>query len=224
MRKTEFANGEYYHIYNRGVDKREVFLGGKDYERFLLSIKEFNREDAIGSLYEKYLREKKINRVGESGGGSTSIMEVEPPRLIEIIAYCLNPNHYHIIIKQEQNNSIVKFMQKLGTSYAMYFNKKFERSGVLFQGKFKSIHINSNEYLLLLSAYVNANHEIHGFLEKDWPYSSFLDYTGKRDGKLCNKEIILGQFDNNFGEYEKYIKNNANYFKDKKELEEYILE
>ncbi|HAT73505.1 MAG TPA: hypothetical protein DCS08_00690 [Candidatus Moranbacteria bacterium] len=115
-------------------------------------------------------------------------------------------------------------MGKLGNSYTKYFNIKNSRSGSLFQGPFKSIHIDSNEYLLLLSAYVNANHEIHGFLEKDWPYSSFLDYTGKRDGKLCNKEIILGQFDNDFSEYEKYIKDNADYFREKKELEEYILE
>ena len=68
------------------------------------------------------------------------------------------------------------------------------------------------------------NHAIHGYPEKDWPYSSLLDYTGKRDNKLCNKEIILGQFDNDFDEYKKYLQANAEYFKDKKEMEKYILE
>ncbi len=219
MRKTEFTNGEYYHIYNRGVDKREVFLGEKDYERFLLSMKEFNRIDAIGSIYEKYLLEKK----GLSPHNGDLVPTISDA-LVQVVCYCLNPNHYHFILKQLQENGISKFMLKVGSGYTTYFNKKHSRSGSLFQGPFKSIHINSNEYLLLLSAYVNANHEIHGFLQKDWPYSSLLDYTGKRDGKLCNREIILGQFDNNFGEYEKYIKNNADYFREKKELEEYILE
>ncbi|PIP28093.1 MAG: hypothetical protein COX29_02985 [Candidatus Moranbacteria bacterium CG23_combo_of_CG06-09_8_20_14_all_35_22] len=209
MRKTEFANGEYYHIYNRGVDKREVFLDRKDYERFILGMNEFN--DSRPSWKVRFEVSPRVTR------GETS-------NLVELIAYCINPNHYHFILKQKVENGVTDFMRKLGTGYTMYFNKRHAHSGVIFQGPFKSIHIDSNEYLLLLSAYVNANHEIHGFLEKDWPYSSLLDYTERRDGKLCNKEIILGQFDNNFFEYEKYIKNNADYFREKKELEEYILE
>lgn len=108
--------------------------------------------------------------------------------------------------------------------YTNYFNKKHSRSGSLFQGPFKSIYIDSNEYLLHLSVYVNANHAIHNYLEKDWPYSSYLDYTGKRVGKLSSKEAILGQFDNNPKEYEKFMQDNINYFKEKKELEKYVLE
>ena len=223
MRKTEFANGEYYHIYNRGVDKREVFLDKKDYERFILGMSLLNDEKDGLMLIWRDLHKNGIAELPKVQPLASQRLNLRKP-IVSIIAYCLNPNHYHFIVKQEQNNGIVKFMQKVGTSYTMYFNKKTKRSGALFQGRFKSIHIDSNEYLLLLSAYVNVNHEIHGFSEKDWPYSSFLDYTGKREGKLCNKEIILGQFDNNFDEYEKYIKNNADYFKDKKEVEEYILE
>jgi len=220
MRKTEFAIGEYYHIYNRGVDKRTIFECRDDYKRFLLGMKEFNRLDAIGSLYEKYLREKKIG----GSGGSASIMEAEPPRLVDVICFCVNQNHYHFILKQNEEKGIEKFMQKLGTSYTMFYNNKYSRSGILFQGKYKAIHINTNEYLLLLSAYVNMNHQIHGYPEKDWPYSSLLDYTGKRDGKLCEKEAVLGQFDNNFEQYEKYLNDNAEYFREKKGLEKYILE
>ncbi len=211
MRKTVFANGEYYHIYNRGVDKREVFLNENDYLRFLRSMKEFNREDTIGSLYEKYLREKKVN---ESSGSSTPIMGVElplseiVPGLVEIVCYCLNQNHYHFILKQLQDKGIEKFMQKLDTGYTNYFNKKYKRSGALFQGKYKSIHVDSNEYLLYLSAYVNKNNFIYGYLERksdshsgsrtstNWSYSSYLDYIGKRNGKLCNQVSILSQFRN----------------------------
>jgi putative transposase len=115
-------------------------------------------------------------------------------------------------------------MLKISSGYTAYFNKKHARSGSLFQGPFKSIHIDSNEYLLHLSVYINANHAIHNYPEKDWPCSSYLDYTGKRDGKLCVKETILGQFDNDPLEYEKFMQNNIDYFREKKELEKYILE
>jgi putative transposase len=144
--------------------------------------------------------------------------------LVEIIAYCLNPNHYHLILRQVSEKGIEKFMHKLSTGYTNYFNKKFNRTGALFQGRYKSIHIDSNEYLLHLSVYVNANHAIHNYPEKDWPYSSYLDYTEKREGKLCAKETIFGQFDNNPLEYEKFMQNNIDYFREKKKLERYILE
>ena len=86
-------------------------------------------------------------------------MGVELPfsALVEIVAYCLNPNHYHLIVKQISEKGIERFMQKIGTGYTNYFNKRYERSGALFQGKFKSIHIDSNEYLLHLSVYVFEN-------------------------------------------------------------------
>ena len=241
MRKTIFANGEYYHIYNRGVDKREVFINDDDYIRFITSMREFNVIEPIGSLYEKYLRDKKKN--SEENGGSTSIVEVEPPfstpnsPIVEIVAYCLNPNHYHFILKQLKEGGVSKFMQKLSTSYTMYFNKKYDRSGALFQGRFKSIHIDTNEYLLHLSVYVNKNNFIHGYDgEGDWKYSSYLDYIGKREGRLCNKEVILGQFKNNqgstlnvpkvepFADYRDFMEKTALYLKDKKEIEKYLLE
>ncbi|MEI7621637.1 MAG: transposase [Candidatus Moraniibacteriota bacterium] len=244
MRKTTFANGEYYHIYNRGVDKREVFLDEADYERFLTCLREFNCIEAIGSLYEKYLRDKKVLvDSGGDNGGSTSIMEVEPPlsQLVEIVAYCLNPNHCHFIIKQLADDGIKKFMHRIGTAYVMYFNKKYKRSGTLFQGKFKAIHVDSNEYLLYLSAYVNRNHFIHGYEGKileakppigglaskiflsDWRYCSALDYLGKRKGTLCKKDEILGQFKSP-QEYGEFLDANALHLKEKKEIQKYLLE
>ena len=226
MRQTEFANGEYYHVYNRGVDKREVFLDEKDYRRFILSMDLLNDVDNGRMLLWRDLQRKK----NEDGIPKVRPLDIQRSDLrnplVELVAYCLNPNHYHFIIKQFKDGGIAKFMQKLGTSYTMYFNARQSRSGVLFQGKFKSIHIDSNDYLLYLSAYVNANNFIHGLNEKseDWAYSSYLDYVGQRTGKLCKKDIILGQFDNNFLEYAKYIKDNALYLKEKKEMERYILE
>ncbi len=230
MRKTTFANGEYYHIYNRGVDKREVFLDEADFERFLICLREFNCVEAVGGLYEKYLRDKRMhNKSGVESGGSNSIMEVEPPlsQLVEIVCYCLSPNHYHFILKQLVDDGIKKFMHKIGTAYPMYFNKKNERSGALFQGRFKAIHVDSNDYLLYLSAYVNRNYFIHGYhgeiSQGEWKYCSALDYLGKRNGTLCKKGVILDQF-RNVKDYEIFLNDNALHLKEKKELEKYLLE
>lgn len=217
MRKTEFANGEFYHIYNRGVDKRVVFLDDDYYQRFLMSLKEFNCVNPLGSLYEKYLRDK--------NGGSTSIMEVEPP-LVEIVAYCLNPNHYHLIVRQLEEKGIEKFMQRLGTAYTMFFNRRNQRSGSLFQGRFKSIHIDSNEYLLYLSAYVNKNNFIHGYGNSDWKYSSLVEYKFPKvqpSERICSPESVLSQFENIAG-YMEFLENNALYLKSKKEESRYLLE
>ena len=223
MRKTEFANGEYYHIYNRGVDKREVFLDRNDYLRFIRSVKEFNGQNSIGSIFHLESRRKTLKALSASSLRHSMPSGQEQP-LVAIICYCLNPNHFHFILRQETNDGISKFMHKLGMGYTNFFNKKYNRSGSLFQGRYKSIHINSNEYLLHLSVYVNANHAIHDYKEKDWPYSSYLDYAGKREGKLSSKATILGQFDDNPREYEKFMQNNINYFREKKELEKYVLE
>ncbi len=220
MRKTEFANGEYYHIYNRGVDKREVFLDRENYERFLLSMNLLNDErDGL------MLQWRDIQRA-EPRAKLLDIQELSSREgsSVEIIAYCLNPNHYHFILKQLRDSGVKSFMHKLSTSYTNYFNVKNKRSGSLFQGPFKSAHIDSNEYLLYLSAYVNKNNFIHGYNKNDnWPYSSLPDYMGERNGKLINKEIILGQF-RSIDEYKEFLENNALYMKGKKELAKYLME
>ncbi len=118
-------------------------------------------------------------------------------------------------------------MHKIGTAYPMYFNKKNERSGALFQGRFKAIHVDSNDYLLYLSAYVNRNYFIHGYhgeiSQGEWKYCSALDYLGKRNGTLCKKGVILDQF-RNVKDYEIFLNDNALHLKEKKELEKYLLE
>ena len=148
MRKLEFSEGEFYHIYNRGVDKRTIFLKIEDLERFFEGMSLFNNTQSIGSL------ERNARRHGVSTG--------EEDRLVRFIAYCLNPNHFHFILEQVAEKGIAKFMHKLGMGHSKYINTKYKRSGALFQGSFKAIHIDSNEYLLHLSAYINLNHIAHG--------------------------------------------------------------
>lgn len=192
-RKTNFVLGEYYHIYNRGVDKRNIFSDKLDLHRFFQSIKEFNSDIPIGSIYEnKFNKRDKITKLG----GRTS-------KLVSIIAYCLNPNHFHLILTPLVENGIQKFMHRLG-GYTMYFNERNKRSGALFQGKFKSKHIDSNEYLIHLSMYINLNnYDEYGIVKTELSKSSFeeyIDYNFKY--KICDTSIVLSQFKSK-KEYEK---------------------
>ncbi len=173
------STGEYYHIYNRGTDKRDIFANKDDLTRFLLSMREFNSTETFGSIRDTPLESKTVGRP-----------------LVECIAHGINQNHYHFILRQVEEKGIQKFMQRLGVGYTMYFNEKYKRSGVLFQGGYKSRHISSNEYLLHASVYVNLNSRIHygdNADSKIWA-SSWDEYLGKTDTEICKKDIILGQF------------------------------
>lgn len=216
MRRTEFVNGEYYHIFNRGVDKRIVFLEQWDMERFLQSMSEFNTIDPIGSIYENSFRKDPLGN---------EVSKLHREKLVEFVCYCLNPNHYHFILRQLVDKGIEKFMHRLGVGYTKYFNHKYQRSGVLFQGVFKSIHINTNEYLLHLSAYVNLNHRVHS-LGNEVSKSSWAEYTAVKpsaDDNFCNKEIILSQFKNP-DEYRSFAENSLVEIKNRKDMEKILLE
>lgn len=194
-RKNAFANGEFYHVYNRGVDKRIIFSDHYDVQRFFQSAVEFNEVDPIGSIYE--------NSFKQLGGETPKLVE----RLVNIIAYCLNPNHFHLILEQVEEGGISEFMKRLSGGYTGYFNKKHERSGSLFQGVFKDVHIDSNEYLLHVSAYVNLNDRVHQ-LGGETPKlvkskSSWEEYMNGGIGGICEKEVIMGQF-RNAGEYKEF--------------------
>lgn len=188
MRKEPLVENEYYHVYNRGVDKRLIFSNEKDVRRFLQSMIEFNTKEPIGSIYENSFR--KSNKNFHQLGHRMS-------KLVEIVAYCLNPNHYHFILLQTADKGIEKFMQRLGNGYTKYFNEKEKRSGVLFQGKFKSAHVSSNEYLIHLSVYVNLNDKVHQLRHpmSKLVRSSFAEYENENNTTgFCQKNIVLNQF------------------------------
>ena len=199
IRKTAFVNGEFYHVYNRGVDKRLIFSNQEDQDRFFKSMILFNSINPIGSLHELSFRQL---------GGFTAKLKRSDKKLVNIIAYCLNPNHFHFILEQVSDGGISEFMKRLGGGYTWYFNNKYKRGGSLFQGVFKSIHIDSNEYLLHVSAYVNLNDRVHqlgGFAAKlVRSRSSWGEYTeGNTNESFCKKGIILEQFKNK-KEYKKF--------------------
>ena len=202
MRKHAFVVGEYYHIYNRGTDKRQIFLDQEDLDRFIKSLIEFNRIKPIGSLYEMQFSPKKKTLV-------------KSQKLVSIIAFCLNPNHFHLILTPLTDGGIEKFMQKIA-GYTRYFNEKYERSGVLFQGKFQSKHIDNNDYLLRVSSYVNLNNrDPLGTSSTKWSKSSWEEYLGKEVG-ICDIDIILKQF-KKIDEYRTFALECWNYSQELKE-------
>lgn len=219
MRKTQFINGEYYHIYNRGVDKRQIFLDEEDYLRFLRSLKDFNNK----SYYEE--RSKIIKTYGFKEL-SSFLAKVE--KVVEIICYCLVPNHFHLILKQLVGEGIPKILHKIGTSFTNFVNKKSGRSGSLFEGPYKAIHIDNNDYLLWLSGYVNGNIEIHGVAKaENYRWSSCSSFSGPTNNEIIsNREIILSRFNEleKYKEYENFVKIVIKESKERKDLEKYLLE
>jgi putative transposase len=174
--REPLAVKEIYHVYNRGTEKRSIFLDPKDYERFLTLLYLSNGTESVhisnyqgSTLMEMLLLEK-----GE--------------RLVDITAYCLMPNHFHLLLHQRTEGGISKFMQKLTTGYTMYFNKKYERSGTLFQGKFKSKHASEDRYLKYLLSYIHLNPANYS----KYKYSSYLDFIGqeREENKILNKECL----------------------------------
>lgn len=218
-KRTSFANGEFFHIYNRGVDKRIVFNNNYDLDRFLQSMVQFNVINPIGSLYENSFR--------QLGGPTPKSEEL----LVNIVAYCLNPNHFHIILEQVNEGGVSEYMKRLGGGYTSYFNSKNDRSGSLFQGRFKVVHIDSNEYLLHVSAYVNLNDRVHQ-LGNETPKlvesrSSWREYIDDGVRGICEQEIILGQFKDR-KEYEEFALSSLELSKQRKQelkdFEKFLLE
>ena len=186
MQKPQFTEDNIYHIYNRGVEKRQIFMDKSDYFRFIHDLYEFNDADPVENINYYFNPQSDENHI-----------EVRPryakekkkrKLLVEILAFVAMPNHFHLLMKQVKNNGIVHFMQKIGTGYTMYFNKKNNRVGGLFQGSFKAILIKDDAHLFHLPFYIHANPieiykgrpsiENHLNFLKNYRWSSYLDYVG----------------------------------------------
>ena len=211
MQKPQFVENQIYHIYNRGVEKRDIFLDDKDYLRFIHDLFEFNdRDSAFNVAYYFNSKSKEVK--------SQYLEKERKPRklLVEILLFTLMPNHFHLLLKQKQENGIVKFMQKLGTGYTNYFNKKYDRVGGLSQGRFKAVLINEEAHFIHIPFYFHTNpiDLIYGsstsidwrgqieFLE-NYRWSSFLDYIGKKNFPSVTSRKFLLEFWGGEKEYRK---------------------
>jgi len=149
-RNITFASGEYYHLYNRGTEKRKIFLSKYDFERFLALLYLCNSEKSfhMADIIPRGSTSWDLGKVLQQDRGET---------LVDICAYVLMPNHFHLVVREHSEGGISKFMQKLTTAYTMYFNTRQRRSGSLFQGKFKAEHAGEDRYLKYLISYIHLN-------------------------------------------------------------------
>lgn len=230
MKRPIFINNQIYHIYNRGVEKREIFGNDDDRFRFIHDLFEFN--DCNPAFHTTYYFNKR------------KIVEVEPlqfkkkaqksPRklLVEIMAFCLMPNHYHLLIRQLADNGIVNFMKKIGTGYTLYFNTKYKRVGSLFQGRFKANLIDQESQFIHIPHYIHLNplkivepywkegvisdYEKNIQFIENYRWSSFLDYIGKKNfPSVTQREFLL----NFFNGQQNYKKETCNWLKERKIVE-----
>lgn len=202
-RPISFTVGEYYHLYNRGNSKQDIFLDNADYRRFVRLLFLANSYlpidgDKIGDEDFSLFKPKNAAGIDES--------------LIDIGAYCLMKNHFHLLVREKSEGGISEFAHKLSTSHVMYFNLRYERTGTLFEGPFKAKHLEDDAILQYQFAYIHLNpvkiieprwkeegiknlRRTLDFLNR-YQYSSYLDYIGKRSTNLIlNKKAFPDYFD-----------------------------
>ena len=198
IRKKAFVSEEFYHIYNRGNSKQKIFHDQEDYFRFMSLLYACNSENnfriyALGKEESPYDFDRGV-------------------LLVSIGAYCIMPNHFHILITQTEKGDISKFMQKVSTAYVMYYNKKYKRKGGLFEGKFKAQYLNRDVYLKYIFSYIHLNPiklidkawKERGIRNKkdainylnNYKYSTYLDYMGEYriQNKILNKKAFPNYF------------------------------
>ena len=182
-----YSENSFYHIYNRGVEKRIIFKDEQDYGVFLGYLKEYLSPPEDFSKYKKIVTFK-----GETFKGVPRVPN-NYSKEIELLVYCLMPNHFHFIVKQYPDRSIQNFVRSLCTRYSMYFNKRYTRVGSLFQGPYKAVLVNNEEYLLHLSRYIHQNpEELNINLAK--AHSSYPEYIGERKTEWVKTDLILSFF------------------------------
>lgn len=203
LRKVSFVPDSYYHIYNRGVEKRNIFQEKSDYERFLALLYLGNNTQPVD--IREHFRE---------GGSFASLFSKDrKENIVNVGAYCLMPNHFHLLLKPKTEEGITVFMKKICTGYSMYFNLKNQRSGALFQGEFRANLTDKDEYLKYLFAYIHLNPV--KLIEADWKakgikniskarkflenyqWSSYLYYIGvKSSDSILNSKEFPEYFEN----------------------------
>src|SRR3989344_5834978 len=195
MRYENFAQNEHYHVFGRGVKKEKIFIDDRDKARFIFLITHLQSPTKIYNVswYTKDFLEK-----GSFGTKENKVDEILKKRNVELVAFALMPNHFHLLVQNLEDGILSVYMHRVLTAYSKYFNAKYNKKGHVFEGPFKAVHTKNNTQLLHLSAYIHKNpKEIKGFENTydKYPYSSYQDYIGlNRWGNFLSTEIVLKQF------------------------------
>ena len=201
----QYLENSYYHLYNRGVEKRIIFLDTQDYSVFLSYLKEYLLTKNEKELYERLSAETISSKEKDK---ILKLLRLNNfSQEITLLAYCLMPNHFHFFIKQKNPNSIDKFINSLCTRYTMYFNKKYKRVGSLYQGVYKAVLVENEAQFLHLSRYIHKQ-----AINIDKP-SSYQEYLGLRNTEWVKPEEVLSNFSksNPSLSYEAFVKQEDDY-------------
>lgn len=198
-RITPLVTGQFYHVYNRGSEKRDIFTQPRDYSRF---SKTFSYYQFLGPKpsFSKFTK---------------SDLNLFKPdtnqRLVEVICYCLIPNHFHFLVRQLKEKGISQFFSQLSNSYTKYFNTKYTRVGALFQGAFKAILVETDEQLMHLSRYIHLNLVVSGLVRNIdlYRWSSYLEYMNKTKSSCSSKEIL--NFFSSIEAYREFVEDQIEY-------------
>lgn len=209
-----FETSSFYHIYNRGVEKRQIFANEKDYQRFLQTLYYYQFSGPKPKFSQR--NHFKITSVQKFN---------QNQKIVDVSCYCLMPNHFHILVRQVKEDGIKEFMQKVINSYTKYFNTKYKRVGPLLQGTFKALPIETDVQLIHVSRYIHLNPLVSSLTEnlESYPYSSYLDYLGLTSGKICSMESILNFF-KNAADYKEFILGHSDYAKDLATIQHLLLD
>lgn len=197
-RYTTFLNQSFYHIFNRGVAKQNIFHDENDYRRFLESATYYQYAGPKPS-FSSYKRFRARNFRSN-------------PKIVDVVSYCLMPNHFHFLLRQTADGGIQEFIRKVTNAYSKYFNTKNKRVGPILQGEFKSIPIESEELLLHISRYIHLNPYASELVDKPecYLYSSYPSIFYGRDDELSLNELVLEHFKEPL-RYVEFVNNQADY-------------
>jgi len=219
-RKVPLITGEIYHIFNRGVNHRPIFIRKAEYQRALQAIK----------LYQPAYPPMKLSHflVLSQNKKQKILTKANKKRLISILSFCLMPNHFHLLLRQETDNGISKFMSQFQNSFARYFNTRNNRSGPLFTGRFKAVRVETEKQLLHLSRYIHLNPYSSHIIKSiqglsNYQFSSLLDYISLKENGVCSKKPILAHFKNK-KDYKKFVFDQADYQRNLEEIKHLIID
>lgn len=195
MRYETFASNEYYHLYARGSNQENIFIDEHDKVRFIFLLCLYTSPTRINNTFW-YVNN--FIKKGVFGFKPDKLSDVTKDKSLELNCFCVMDNHFHILVRNVEDNMISVYMHRVLTAYSKYFNAKYRRKGHVFDGPYKAVHIKNNNQILHLSAYIHKNpKDIKEWSNKyeKYPWSSLSDYISTNKwGNFISKDIILGQF------------------------------
>lgn len=219
-RKVVFRDGEIYHIFNRGIERKSIFTDKREFERAKKLVKFYKHKD-IPTRFSQLLlqpediREKILNDLYKS------------ERLVDILSFCLMPNHFHFLLKQNSEKGIPTFIANFTNAYVKYFNIRHQRVGPLLEGVFKAVLIENDEQLLHVSRYIHLNPVVSSVVEEDelgnYNWSSYPEYLSLSNERIVQKDLVLDMF-KSIKDYQEFVANQIDYAKKLEAIKHLVFE